>query len=102
MIKHIVMWKFADSAEGRTREENLELVAGKLKALYSSGKIAGLRSLEIGMDVSRTEMSYDMALITVFDSPECLEAYRVHPDHVVISQYVKKVRTARATVDFEI
>ncbi|MCQ2427543.1 MAG: Dabb family protein [Clostridia bacterium] len=102
MIRHIVMWKFADEAEGHTREENLDIVAGKLKALYESGKIEGLRSLELGKDIGRTEMSYDMVLITDFDSFDCLRAYKIHPDHVVISQYVKKVRVARTTVDFEI
>ena len=101
MLRHIVMWKFADFAEGRTREENLDLVASMLKSLYDSGKIEGLRSMEIGKDTGRTDMSYDMALITEFDSEQCLANYRVHPDHAAISRYVKKVRTARATVDYE-
>jgi len=102
MIRHIVMWKFADEAEGHTRDENLDIVKGKLEALYKSGKIEGLRSLELGKDTGRTDMSYDMVLITDFDSMECLKAYKIHPDHVVISQYVKKVRVARTTVDYEL
>lgn len=102
MIRHIVMWKFADEACGRTREENLDFVAGKLKALYESGKIKGLYRMEIGKDIGRTDMSYDMVLVTEFESMEALKAYKVFPDHVEISQYVKQVRTARATVDCEI
>lgn len=102
MIRHIVMWKFADNAEGKTREENLDLVKEKLLALYESGKIEGLRRMEIGKDVMHTDMSYDMVLVTEFDSVEALKAYKIHPDHVVISNYVKLVRTARATVDCEI
>lgn len=100
MIKHIVMWKFADFAEGRTKEENLELVRSRLSVLYESGKIEGLRSMEIGRDEGGTEMSYDMVLVTEFDSFDALAAYKVHPDHAAISAYVKKVRTARATVDY--
>lgn len=102
MIRHIVMWKFAEEACGRTREENLDYVAGLLTALYESGKVEGLRRLEIGKDVGRTDMSYDMVLVTEFDSMEALKAYKVFPAHVEISQYVKQVRTARATVDCEI
>ena len=100
MIRHVVMWKFADSAEGRSRDENLAFVREKLTALYRSGKIKGLRRLEIGRDEGGTDMSFDMVLITEFDSFESLAAYKVHPDHAAISAYVKKVRTARAVVDY--
>ena len=100
MIRHVVMWKFAEFAEGKGRDENLALVRSRLEALFASGKIAGLRRLEIGRDEGGTEMSYDMVLVTEFDSFEALAAYKVHPDHAAISAYVKKVRVARATVDY--
>jgi len=41
-------------------------------------------------------------LLTEFDSLEALHNYKVHPDHVVISNFVKTVRSARAVVDCEI
>ena len=79
----------------------MNTIAERLMALYKSGKIDGLRKMEIGKDVSHTDMSYDMVLLTEFDSMEALAAYKIHPDHVAISQFVKTVRTARAVVDFE-
>jgi hypothetical protein len=91
------MWKFKDE----NKSENMHTIAQSLMALYKSGKIAGLRKMEIGKDVSHTDMSYDMVLLTEFDSMEALDAYKIHPDHVAISQFVKTVRTARAVVDFE-
>ncbi|MBR3964825.1 MAG: Dabb family protein [Clostridia bacterium] len=97
MISHTVMWKFKDE----NKEENMNTIAERLMALYKSGKIDGLRKMEIGKDVSHTDMSYDMVLLTEFDSMEALAAYKIHPDHVAISQFVKTVRTARAVVDFE-
>ena len=97
MISHTVMWKFKEE----NKEENMNTVAERLMALYKSGKIDGLRKMEIGKDVSHTDMSYDMVLLTEFDSMEALAAYKIHPDHVAISQFVKTVRTARAVVDFE-
>lgn len=102
MIRHIVMWKFLPEAGGKTKDENLEDVKSRLIALYESGKIKGLRRMEIGRDVSGTDMSYDMVLLTEFDSLEALHNYKVHPDHVVISNFVKTVRSARAVVDHEI
>ena len=94
------MRKFADVAEGRTREENMQWAKEHLTALIPI--IPEIRSMEIGADVGRTEMSYDMVLILTFDSMEALHTYKVHPEHQKVSQYVKKVRTARATVDREI
>lgn len=73
-----------------------------LLALYESGKIDGLRRMEIGSDVSGTEMSFDMVLLTEFDSLEHLHNYKVHPDHAAISAFVKTVRSERAVVDCEI
>lgn len=97
MISHTVMWRFKEE----NKEENMNTVAERLMALYKSGKIDGLRKMEIGKDVSHTDMSYDMVLLTEFDSLEALAAYKIHPDHVAISQFVKTIRTARAVVDFE-
>ena len=97
MISHTVMWRFKEE----NKEENMNTVAERLMALYKRGKIDGLRKMEIGEDVSHTDMSYDMVLLTEFDSMEALAAYKIHPDHVAISQFVKTIRTARAVVDFE-
>ena len=100
MIQHVVMWKFAENAEGRTRAENMAWVKEHLTALIPI--IPKIKKMEIGADIGGTDMSYDMVLIMEFESMEALHTYKVHPEHQKISQYVKKVRTARATVDREI
>ena len=46
MLKHIVMWKFAPEAEGKTRDENLDYVIGELKKLPA--QIPQIRSMQIG------------------------------------------------------
>ncbi len=100
MIRHVVMWRFAESAEGRTRKQNMEYVRDRLMALRPI--IPQLKRMEIGFDVSHTDMSYDMLLLTEFDSLEALHAYKVHPEHVKVSEYVAKVKTARVVADVEI
>ena len=100
MIEHVVMWKFADTAEGKTREENMAIVRERLLALPAV--IPEIKFMQLGRDVSRTDMSYDMMLVTRFESLEALHTYKVHPSHVAVSQYVKKVRTARVVLDAEL
>ena len=99
MIEHVVMWKFTD-AEGRTREENMQYVRERLLALPAI--IPEILFMQIGTDVSHTDMSFDMMLVTRFASLEALHTYKVHPAHVAVSEYVKKVRTARAVLDAEL
>ena len=100
MIEHVVMWKFADTAEGKTRAENMQIVRERLLALPAV--IPEIKFMQIGRDVSRTEMSYDMMLVTRFESLQALHTYKVHPAHVAVSEYVKKVRISRAVVDAEV
>ena len=100
MIRHIVMWRFADKAFGKTKEENMAHVREALLALR--GCVRGMTRMEIGCDISHTDMSYDMVLITEFEDAAALEGYRVFPAHKEVQAYVKQVRTARVTVDCEI
>ena len=98
MLKHVVVWKFADSAEGKTKEENLNIVKDSLYALC--GIIPQIKKMEIGIDVSGTEMSGDIILITEFENKEDLKIYAEHPEHVKVSQYVTKVCLSRTVVDY--
>lgn len=100
MIRHIVMWRFADEALGHTKDENMDHIRASLMALM--GVVPGLTRMEIGKDISHTDMSYDMVLLTEFESAEALEGYRVHPEHRKVQEYVKQVRTARVVIDCEI
>ena len=100
MIKHIVMWKFKDCAEGATRQENLLKVKAMLEELPE--KISFIRHMEVNLNVNPKEGMYDAVLISCFDSLEDVERYRVHPEHKKISSYVALIKTDRASVDYEI
>lgn len=99
MIRHVVMWKFEDG-EGRTKQENMEFVKANLLALPAI--IPQIKRMEIGMDIAHTPASYDMMLLTEFESMEALATYRDHPEHMKVSKYVGKVSTARVVADCEI
>ena len=99
MLTHIVMWRFKDEAEGRTKEENMRYIKERLLALL--GVVPELKSAVVGVDLLHSEKSWDMALTARFDDLEGMKAYRAHPLHVPISEYVVKVSLDRAVIDFE-
>ena len=98
MLKHIVFWRFADEACGHTKQENMDIVKDGLLALV--GVVPSLRSEEVGQDVLRSDMSYDMCLTCVFDDLDGMLAYKVHPEHVKVADYIAKVKTERVVIDY--
>ena len=99
MIKHIVMWKLKDFAEGKTKQENANTIKTRLEALKT--RIEQIRFLEVGVNLNRSEQAYDAVLISEFNSLEDLDIYKKHPEHLKISEFVGKVREARVVVDYE-
>ena len=96
MIRHVVMWKFKE--EGKA--ENMEHAKEILYALRSV--IGEIRRMEIGFDVSKTDMSYDMMLLTEFDSLSDLKTYAVHPAHLKVSEFIRSVIETRVVLDCEL
>lgn len=99
MIRHIVMWKFR-----RDLSETPKQVAQEMKSRLESlkGKIDGLIAIEVGVNIKESASSYDAVLISDFESWEKMEAYKVNPLHVVISDYCKERRLERVDVDYEL
>lgn len=98
ILKHIVMWKFKDEAEGRTRAENAEWMKEHLEALV--GKIPELLSAEVGINIKESEAAYDAVLTATFRNIEDLETYKKHPLHQEVSNYCKGVRLSRVVCDY--
>ena len=100
MIRHVVMWKLKDEAEGKNRAENMEWMREHLYALVPV--ISEIKRMEIGFDVSKTDASMDVMLLTEFDSLETLRTYAVHPEHVKVADYVRKIVETRVVHDCEL
>ena len=95
MIRHIVLFKIKDEY----KDEIPQLV----KNFYGmKGRIEGMLSLESGQDVLHSGRSYDLALITVFDSMESFEAYQTHPVHLPVKARMHEVRSASVACDYVI
>jgi len=100
VLRHIVMWKFKDSAEGSTKRENLLKARGLFEAL--PGTIPQIKALEVGIGIAEGEQFYDLALNSTFDNSEALVAYQQHPDHVKVVEFLRKVQTAKVVIDYQL
>lgn len=94
MITHIVFFKLKDRSQASVAE-----TAAVLRNM--EGKIDVLKHIEVGTDVLHSERSYDIALVTKFDSLADLDAYQVHPEHQKVIQHMTLVRESSISVDYE-
>ncbi|EKQ50405.1 MULTISPECIES: Dabb family protein [unclassified Clostridium] len=81
MFTHIVLFKLKEPTE-----ENLKLVKETL--LSMNGNVEELKQLEVGVDVIKSDRSYDIGIITRFENKEDYLAYDINEFHV---EKVKKV-----------
>jgi len=95
VITHIVFFKLDDPSPEK-------IIATRDRLLGMTGKIPVIRQIEVGIDIVRSERSYDLALVTRFDSLADLRAYQIHPCHGDdVVPYVKSVCSSIVAVDYE-
>ncbi|MFC1859114.1 Dabb family protein [Thermodesulfobacteriota bacterium] len=95
MIHHVVMFKFKPDVQ----DSEIEEFAKDIDALPD--KIVEIQALESGLNIFRSERSYDFALISVFANMEALQRYQNHPDHLLVISKVKEMCSKVGAVDFE-
>ncbi len=94
------MWKLKEVAEGKTKNENAEVMKELLENL--PGKIEELESAEVGINVLEgdSDQIADVVLTTVCEDEEALKVYADHPEHQKVVQFIKKVVEERRVVDY--
>ncbi len=97
MITHIVCWKLKAEAEGRSLEENAELLIGLLESLKD--KIPSIRRIEAGRNFNPAPTAFDVGLYSVFDDEAGLQEYQIHPEHKKVAEFVSAVTEARVVTD---
>ena len=98
MINHIVLFKLKDYSEVEK-----PLVIAEMKSLLEGlkSKIDELKYIEVGVNYELNAKSYDLALLTHFNSIEDLDKYRIHAEHKKVLARFSELRLERAAVDFE-
>ncbi|MCX4146137.1 Dabb family protein [Paraburkholderia madseniana] len=100
MIRHIVMWKLKETAEGASRAENVLKLKEKLEGCRDI--VPGMLKLEVGIAAPGLESTYDIVLVSDFTDKAALDAYQAHPTHTALKGFVGAVRESRECVDYEI
>lgn len=95
MIVHVVLFKL--NTDGLHR-----IAATRDVLLGMQGKIPQLRFIEVGIDLIRSERSFDLALITKFDTFEDMRIYQGHPVHQEVLKHMRGIMDSAATVDYEV
>lgn len=98
MIKHIVMWKLKENAEGNSKADNAKIIKRDLEALV--GQVDVIRHLEVGINIKEDSQNYDVVLVSDFDNMEDLSKYANDERHLKVVKFVKKVVEDRIAVDY--
>lgn len=94
MLTHLVFFKLKEPTTDNLRK-TVEVLLGM------RGKIECLKEIEAGTDILHSERSYDIGLITRFDSLADLQTYQDHPAHLTVKEFINKVSAGSVCVDFE-
>ena len=97
MVKHIVMWRMAESEDKEQRakgiKENLEALKGKIDVLVN---------IEVGLNFNDTDAASDVVLVSEFETKEDLNTYQNHPEHKAVgATYVRPYVAERRVCDYE-
>jgi hypothetical protein len=97
MIKHIVMLRLKNFGPEK-KEENLSELKRLIEGLL--GVVPELKHMEVGLNINTKPSAYDLVLTSHFDSEEALDAYRVHPEHKKVLDFLYEVTGETAVVDY--
>lgn len=100
MIKHIVIFKLHNFADGKSKSENAQLLKEKLEKLPEL--IPEIKEYEVGINFNGSERAWDLSLISAFSDEEDLKKYAENQYHLDVVAYVKKVSEATSVVDYQI
>ena len=92
MVKHVVFFRLADMAEGKTKLENAQIIKQGLLSLLD--KVPVLRSEKVGINIpNATKTDYDICLECEFDTWADVDTYQNHPEHLKVAAYIAKCRS---------
>ncbi|MEU5902924.1 Dabb family protein [Micromonospora sp. NPDC047467] len=91
MFTHVVLMKFADSADAAKAKSLLEGLANTIDEIAT---------LTVALDTLRTAVSYDLCMISTHTNADALRAYQAHPAHLEVAGWLKPRLAARVVVDY--
>lgn len=99
MIRHIVMWKVGEAAEGTSKDQNIARMKEVLSGL--SEQLPFIREFSVMENNCPSDRNMDIVMITSFDSLADLDRYIVHPAHRKVADFIASVVESRSAIDYE-
>jgi len=100
MIKHLVVWKLHDFAEGKTKSENAFRMKEWIEDLKF--KIPEIQFLEAGININPADDAFDIVLYSAFEDIAALERYQNHPEHIKFKEKIQNLRSEKKVVNYEV
>ena len=91
------MVRFGDKKKAEQHAKEFE---DKLLALL--GRIPELKQMEVGLNVNTKPSAYDLVLIADFENDTDFNTYRIHPEHLMVVEFMRTVVSETAVVDYYI
>lgn len=98
MLKHIVIFKLKEFAEGNNKLENARLIKQRLEELPTI--IPQIFGYEIGLNSLKDPRAYDMVLIASFRSMDDFLIYQNNPAHKKALEFIMKRAEDAKVVDY--
>lgn len=94
MYNHVVMWKFKSSI----LESDISKMISLLDGLKE--KIPLIINLDVALDISEKNASFDIILRTSFNNISDFKKYMIDINHQKVVEYIKTIVDERAVVDY--
>ncbi len=101
MLTHIGMFILKDSAEGKSKFENLQQIFKNVEELKAN--ISSIKSITAGGNHEVTGLDfpgYDLAVCVIFENEADYRSYYVHPVHIQAAEFAAKVSKKVAAITY--
>jgi len=99
MIRHIVMWKLKEKAEGASKQKNAEKLKLILEGLRAN--IEEIKNVEVGIQINeKSPDAFDVVLISDFETDLDFKMYTRNPHHQKAVKFIESVAEKRIYVDY--
>ena len=97
MLKHIVMWNFKEGLSDSQNAENALKAKAELEALVNYID----EILEIKVHINHLSSSnMDIILNSTFTNEKALAAYKIHPEHLRVGEFISIAFQNRTCIDY--
>lgn len=103
MIRHVVMWKLKDEAEGASKKKNAQKMKLILEGLKI--KIDEIKNVEVGLNITEeddeTGSKFDVVLISDFETELDYTMYTRNNHHKKAVRFINSIIEERHFVDYK-